>query len=69
MEDEASLCLPEYNSREQITYQKPFPFLLLLFYLIIFAFSIKDKMSHFKEISSAVQRILCWRAHSPESGV
>lgn len=25
MEDEASLCLPEYNSLEQITYQKPFP--------------------------------------------
>lgn len=66
MENEASLCLPEYNSLEQITYQKPFP---VFFHLITFSFSIKDKMSHVKEISSAVQRILCWRACSPQSGV
>lgn len=31
MEDEASVCLPEYDSLEKITYQKPFPVICFLF--------------------------------------
>lgn len=66
MEDEASVCLPEYNSLEKVTYQKPFPVICFWCnYIWFLSWGYRVPLTEIQR--SAVWRTLRGRASSPVS--